>query len=148
MKTGKLIGACLLLLVSVGGAARAQTVSVVGTWGTTLNPGTTAVIYVALAMLSNDQFTEHWMDRLGISLNLVGTYQFNPAAGTLTYTVTDYSPKAACAPGAGVGCTSVLAPQVQALIGKPVVNQVQFQTPNFMLAKGADGSVTAWTRLN
>jgi hypothetical protein len=136
------------LALLVGVAAGAQTSPVVGTWGTTLNPGKANVIYVTMTMLPNLQFTEHWMDRLGLALNLLGTYQYNAAASTLTYTITDYSPRADCTPGSGVPCTSVMAPEAQGLIGKQQIDKVQFQNPNFMWAKGPEGEVAGWTRLN
>jgi hypothetical protein len=144
---GFFAGGLLYLLLSAGGAG-AQTSPIVGMWATTLNPGKPSVIYVTMTLAPNQQLTEHWMDRLGIAFNLVGNYQFDPTKGALTVVITDYSPKADCTPGSGTGCTSVIAPEVQTLVGKQIVDQIQFQAPNFMRATGPDGAVTTWVRMN
>jgi hypothetical protein len=123
--------------------AFAQINPLIGTWTSALNPGTAGIIYVTLTIAPNGQLRERLMNRQGVFYDLLGTYQFDPSAGTFSYVFTDYQPRQLCSP---VGCQPWSVPPGQ--LNTPTRALVTFPNPNLMVGRNVDGSVMNWLRAN
>jgi hypothetical protein len=140
MRAKLLVAACLLTLLA--DSAGAQTSPLIGTWTSTMNPNSDAVIYVTLAFLPNGQMQEKFMNRQSVAYVLIGTYQFNAASGSLQYDFTDWTPKQLCTP---MGSCLAFSPPAGQLGPQPNV-QIAFQNPNLMTTRSADGATGIWGR--
>jgi hypothetical protein len=140
MLAKRLVAACLLTLLANN--AGAQTSPLIGTWTSTMNPNTNAIIYVTLAFLPNGQMQEKFMSRQSVAYVLIGTYQFNAASGVLQYNFTDWTPRQLCAP---TGSCLAFSPPAGQLGPQPNV-QIVFQNQNLMSTKSADGATGIWGR--
>jgi hypothetical protein len=142
MRLGNFIRGCVLLLLC-GGEAAAQQSPLIGTWLSTLNPGTTAVIYVTLSIQPGGKLQEQLMNRFGVAYQLFGTYEFDASTGMFQFIFTDYAPKQLCSP---LGCQPAPVPPDQLNIKNTA--QLTFPNPNQMVGTAADGSTMIWGRTN
>ena len=132
-------GAALAIVLS--GPAAAQQSPIVGTWMTTLNPNTPAIIYVTLAILPNGQLQERFMNRQAVSYDLFGTYQFDAAHGIFQYIWSDYQPKQLCSP---IGCQA--APVPPGPFNVQTTARVSFPNATQMIGVAGDGTQIIWGR--
>jgi hypothetical protein len=123
------------------GPASAQQSAIVGTWMTTLNPNTPAIIYVTLSLLPNGTLQERFMNRQAFAYEMLGTYQFDAAHGALRYVYTDFQPKQLCS---AIGCQP--APIPPNPLNSPMTAQISFPTPTQMIGTASDGTQAIWGR--
>jgi len=130
-----------ILAASSCGPASAQQSAIVGTWMTTLNPNTPAIIYVTLSLLPNGTLQERFMNRQAFAYEMFGTYQFDAARGTLRYVYTDYQPRQLCS---AIGCQP--APVPPNPLNAPMTAQISFPTAAQMVGTASDGAQAIWSR--
>ena len=115
--------------------------ALVGTWSATVNWNLPSGLLITTSFMSNGTIQSTTQNHMGMSFTLMGTYQFNAAQGTLSYTWQDYSPKQNCIGGA---CTPLQPP---AVMGVETTNSIRFLNPNQFVAT-SNGASTTYVRTN
>jgi hypothetical protein len=135
----------LLLALLLSARAAAQDNPLAGTWATVLNPDTPGVIYLTLVFAPNGDMRERMMNRLGITIDLTGTYRFDRGRGLLSFTWTDYAPRQLCI--ANGPCQSVSPPPFVSF-KTPQTSHITFEGGNFMIGTDPNGATLSWTRIS
>lgn len=110
--------------------------ALVGTWSARVNWNLPSGLLITTSFLANGRVQSTTQNRMGMSFMLTGTYQFNPAQGTLSFKWSDYSPKQTCVGGF---CTPAPVP---APMGVTTTNSIRFLNANQFVATSSDGSTT------
>ena len=115
--------------------------ALVGTWSATVNWNLPSGLLITTSFMSNGRIQSTIQNHQGMSFTLAGTYQFNAAQSTLSYTWQDFSPKQICIEGA---CTPAQPP---APMGVATTNSIRFPSATQFVATSS-GASTTYVRTN
>jgi len=110
--------------------------ALVGTWSATVNWNLPSGLLITTSFMSNGSIQSTTQNHMGMSFTLMGTYQFNPAQGTLSYKWSDFSPKQTCVGGF---CTPAQPPVPMGVV---TTNSIRFLSSTQFVATSNGASTT------
>jgi hypothetical protein len=94
------------------------------------------------AAAPNGEMRERTMNRLGIAIDLTGTYRFDRGRGLLRFAWTDYAPRQLCIPN---GPCQPVSPPPFVSFNTPQTSHITFEGGNLMIGTDPDGARLSWT---